>query len=188
MLGRRATIDLLDRIMRLGFEQSTKSGLSFATDDLITPPAKKAIIAKAEKEVQDLREQANEGFVGEDERYSKVLDIWSKVRDDVTAEMQKTFENDSYKTEAEAKKAGDVKRRKKGYVNPVYLMAHSGARGGMEQIRQLAGLRGLMARPNGTLIETPVKANFRFSNTSRRRTALVKVFRTRRLRRRTPVT
>ncbi len=160
LLGRRATIDLLDRIMRLGFEQSTKSGLSFATDDLITPPAKKAIIAKAEKEVQDLREQANEGFVGADERYSKVLDIWSKVRDDVTAEMQKTFENDSYKTEAEAKKAGDVKRRKKGYVNPVYLMAHSGARGGMEQIRQLAGLRGLMARPNGTLIETPVKANF----------------------------
>ncbi len=160
LLGRRATIDLLDRIMRLGFEESTKSGLSFATDDLITPPAKKEIIAKADAEVQMLQEMCNEGVMGADERYNKVIDVWSKVRDEVTEKMKETFENDSYKTEEEALKAGDVKRRKRGYVNPVYLMAHSGARGGMEQIRQLAGIRGLMAKPNGTLIETPVKANF----------------------------
>ncbi|MDO5308604.1 MAG: DNA-directed RNA polymerase subunit beta' [Planctomycetia bacterium] len=160
LLGRRATIDLLDKMMRLGFEESTKSGLSFAADDLITPKEKKTIVQEADREVQSLQRQARAGTITEEERYSKVLDIWSRVKDEVAAKMMETFRNDVHKTEEEAQKAGDIKRRPVGYVNPVYLMSHSGARGGEGQILQLAGIRGLMAKPNGTLIETPVKANF----------------------------
>ncbi len=158
--GRRATIDLLDKMMRLGFEESTKSGLSFAADDLITPAAKKQILENGDKEVQKIQEQYDYGQLSDDERYNKILDVWSQVRTEVTAQMMEAFKNDVHKTEEEAVAAGDVKRRVFGYVNPVYLMAHSGARGGEEQIRQLAGIRGLMAKPNGKIIETPVKANF----------------------------
>ena len=158
--GRRATIDLLDRMMRLGFEESTKSGLSFSTDDLITPNEKKGILQKTDVEVQSLWEQYDQGVIQEEERYNKVLDLWSQANKEITEKMMETFRNDVHKTEAEAQAAGDVKRRKPGYVNPVYLMAFSGARGGSEQIRQLAGMRGLMAKPNGALIETPIKANF----------------------------
>ncbi len=160
LLGRRATIDLLDRMMRLGFEESTKSGLSFATDDLITPPQKREIIEKAEKDVQWQNDQFLDGIFSDEVRYNNVLDIWSRASAEVTATMLQTFQNDVHKSEEEALALGDVKRRPLGYVNPVYLMAHSGARGGNEQIRQLAGMRGLMAKPNGKLIESPVKANF----------------------------
>jgi len=144
--GRRATIDLLDRMMRIGFEESTKSGLSFATDDLITPKSKMAIIKKAEDEVSDAQYQYMNGMITGDERYNKVLDSWTRAREEITKNMMKELENDT---------------RWRGYVNPIFLMANSGARGGMEQIRQLAGMRGLMAKPNGKIIETPIKANFR---------------------------
>lgn len=143
--GRRATIDLLDKMMRLGFEESTLSGLSFAADDLITPPEKKEILENGDKDVQRIQEQYDYGQLSDEERYNKILDVWTRVRTEVTAKMLEAFKND---------------QRYPGYVNPVYLMAHSGARGGEEQIRQLAGLRGLMAKPNGKIIETPVKANF----------------------------
>ena len=158
--GRSATIDLLDRMMRLGFEESTRSGLSFSTDDLITPKEKKAILEKADVDVQSLWNTFNLGGMQEEERYSKSLDVWTRANNEITEKMMETFRNDVYKPEEVAKKAGDVKRRKPGYVNPVYLMAFSGARGGTEQIRQLAGMRGLMSKPNGALIETPIKANF----------------------------
>ncbi len=158
--GRRATIDLLDRMMRLGFEESTRSGLSFSTDDLITPRDKDEILARADREVADLQLAAEQGLITEESRYSQALDIWSNANAEITAKMLETFRNDVHKTEEEAQEAGDLKRRKIGYVNPVYLMSFSGARGGNEQIRQLAGMRGLMAKPNGALIETPIKANF----------------------------
>ncbi len=158
--GRRRTIDLLDRMMRLGFEESTKSGLSFAADDLITPPEKKQIMENADKEVQGLQEQADMGVISDDERYNKVIDVWTRVRQEVTEKMLDSFRNDVHLSEEEAIKVGAKKRRPFGYVNPVYLMAHSGARGGDEQIRQLAGIRGLMAKPNGMIIESPVRANF----------------------------
>ncbi len=146
LLGRRSTIDLLDSMNRLGFRQSTLSGLSFATDDLITPPNKAKIIANAEKSVLRILKLYQRGIITEGERYNQVLDAWTHAREQITTEMMRELEND---------------QRFEGYVNPIFLMAHSGARGGVEQIRQLAGMRGLMAKPSGKIIETPIKANFR---------------------------
>jgi DNA-directed RNA polymerase subunit beta' len=146
-LGRRATIDLLDEMNQLGFRESTRSGLSFATDDLVTPDSKLKIIASAEKQVMKYRKLYDRGVITEVERYNQVLDAWTHAREQITTEMMAAMERDD--------------RGGHGYVNPVYLMAHSGARGGVEQIRQLAGMRGLMAKPTGEIIETPIKANFR---------------------------
>ncbi len=145
-LGRRATIDLLDNMMQLGFRESTKSGLSFATDDLITPERKAKIIEAAEKKVNKVQKLYMDGIITSDERYNQVLDGWTHAREEITTQMMKELESDI---------------RSDGYVNPIFLMAHSGARGGVEQIRQLAGMRGLMAKPSGKIIETPIKANFR---------------------------
>ena len=145
-MGRRATIELLDDINRLGFRESTRSGLSFATDDLITPASKSKIIGHAEKAVLRIQKQYENGVITEGERYNQVLDAWTHARERITAEMMSELENDY---------------RRPGYINPIHLMAHSGARGGVEQIRQLAGMRGLMAKPSGKIIETPIKANFR---------------------------
>ncbi|WP_442482978.1 DNA-directed RNA polymerase subunit beta' [Aeoliella sp. SH292] len=145
-LGRRQTIDLLDDMNRLGFRQSTLSGLSFATDDLVTPTTKEKILAEAEKEVLKRNKLYQRGIITEGERYNGVLDAWTHAREEITAAMMSALESDF---------------RKDGYVNPVYLMAHSGARGGVEQMRQLGGMRGLMAKPSGKIIETPIKANFR---------------------------
>jgi len=146
ILGRRKTIDLLDTMNRTGFRESTRSGLSFATDDLVTPPNKGKIIAHAEREVARTQKLYQRGIIAEGERYNLVLDTWTHARERITAEMMNELEND---------------QRFEGYVNPIFLMAHSGARGGVEQIRQLAGMRGLMAKPSGKIIETPIKANFR---------------------------
>jgi DNA-directed RNA polymerase subunit beta' len=147
ILGRRETISLLDRMKDLGFRESTRSGLSFATDDLKTPPSKDAIIAEAEKEVSKQNRFYQRGIITDQERYNKVLDAWTHARERITAEMMEALRNDS--------RDGEV------YLNPIFLMAESGARGGVEQIRQLAGMRGLMAKPSGKIIETPIKANFR---------------------------
>jgi len=149
-LGRRKTIDLLDDMNRVGFGWSTKSGLSFATDDLITPATKTRIIGDAEKEVLKILKRYQKGVITDGERYNSVLDAWTHAREEITKEMMAELEKD---TASES--------RRDGYVNPIYLMAHSGARGGVEQIRQLAGMRGLMAKPSGKIIETPIKANFR---------------------------
>jgi DNA-directed RNA polymerase subunit beta' len=146
-LGRRRTIDLLDDMNRVGFEQSTLSGLSFATDDLVTPSSKGRIIAEAEKTVLKFKKLYERGVITDMERYNQVLDTWTHAREQITQEMLQAMERDD--------------RGGFGYVNPVFLMAHSGARGGVEQIRQLAGMRGLMAKPTGEIIETPIKANFR---------------------------
>jgi len=144
--GRRATIDLLDDMNKFGFRSSTASGLSFATDDLITPENKTKIIGEAEKTVLRFQKLYQRGVITDVERYNQVLDAWTHAREKITQEMMAELEHDE---------------RAPGYVNPIYLMAHSGARGGVEQIRQLAGMRGLMAKPSGKIIETPIKANFR---------------------------
>ncbi len=146
-LGRRETIDLLDRMKDLGFRESTRSGLSFATDDLKTPNNKEQVIRETEKEVEKITRQYQRGIITEGERYNKVIDLWTHARDEITKQMMFDL-------------AHDV-REGKPYLNPIFLMAHSGARGGVEQIRQLAGMRGLMAKPSGQIIETPIKANFR---------------------------
>jgi DNA-directed RNA polymerase subunit beta' len=152
LLGRRETIDLLDRMKDLGFRESTRSGLSFATDDLRTPVNKEKVLSETEKQVDYYRKQYDRGNITEVERYNKVIDLWTHARDVITTQMMDDLRND---------KRADEAGPERPYLNPIFLMANSGARGGTEQIRQLAGMRGLMAKPNGTIIETPIKANFR---------------------------
>ncbi|MBI1322381.1 DNA-directed RNA polymerase subunit beta' [bacterium] len=147
LLGRAATIDLLDRMKDLGFRESTRSGLSFATDDLRTPSTKDKILAEAEKYVSTLYRNYENGMITKVERYNMVVDAWTQARDKITNQMMEELKNDV--------RNGEV------YLNPIYLMADSGARGGVGQITQLSGMRGLMAKPNGDIIETPIKANFR---------------------------
>ncbi len=146
-LGRRETIKLLDSMKDLGFRESTRSGLSFATDDLKTPSNKDQVLTDAEKEVQKHNKLYQRGIITDMERYNKVLDAWTHARELITAKMMEELRNDTRNNEI--------------YLNPIFLMAESGARGGVEQIRQLAGMRGLMAKPSGKIIETPIKANFR---------------------------
>lgn len=147
VMGRRATIGLLDRMKEIGFRESTRSGLSFATDDLRTPVNKEGMLREAEKKVDRIHKQSERGLITPLERYNKILDEWTQVRDEITRTMMTLLKDD--------------RREGKPYLNPIFLMAHSGARGGVEQIRQLAGMRGLMAKPSGQIIETPIKANFR---------------------------
>jgi len=146
-LGRRETINLLDNMKAIGFRESTRSGLSFATDDLKTPVDKQKILDEAEKKVVADNKRYQRGLITEQERYNKVLDAWTHAREQITTQMMADLKNDT--------RDGQV------YLNPIHLMAESGARGGVEQIRQLAGMRGLMAKPSGKIIETPIKANFR---------------------------
>ncbi len=146
-LGRRETIDLLDRMKDTGFRESTRSGLSFSTDDLKTPSNKETILNKTEKEVEKFQKNYQRGIITDHERYNKVIDQWTMARDEITKQMMFDLQHDL--------------RDGIPHVNPIYLMAISGARGGVEQIRQLAGMRGLMAKPSGEIIETPIKANFR---------------------------
>ncbi|MGE0377002.1 MAG: DNA-directed RNA polymerase subunit beta', partial [Planctomycetaceae bacterium] len=146
-LGRLKTIKLLDDMKQFGFHESTRSGLSFATSDLVTAPNKDKEIGDAEHEVLKQQKLFDRGIITNQERYNKVLDTWTHCREQITKSMMRELESDL--------------RADGTYVNPIYLMSDSGARGGVEQIRQLAGMRGLMAKPSGEIIETPIKANFR---------------------------
>ena len=146
-LGRRPTIKLLDDMNQLGFRESTRSGLSFGADDLVTPDSKIKHIADADKKVMTFQKNYLKGVMTAQERYNQVLDAWTATRELITKDMMAAMETDTH--------------RGKWYINPVFLMASSGARGGIEQIRQLAGMRGLMAKPTGEIIETPIKSNFR---------------------------
>lgn len=152
-LGRLETIQLLDRMKETGFRESTRSGLSFAASDLKTPASKDDILRNSDKEVDKLRKQFDRGLITSKERYNKVLDVWGKAREEITKALEKALENDRRKDP----RLG----REVPYLNPIHLMAKSGARGGTEQIRQLAGLRGLMAKPSGEIIEVPIRSNFR---------------------------
>ncbi len=146
-LGRRATIELLDRMKKCGFQASTESGLSFGASDLSTAPNKEQVIEEGEKKVLKLMKNFQRGLITEKERYNNVLDIWTHAGKEITDSMMNQLEHDV--------------RDEGRYVNPIYLMASSGARGGVGQIQQLAGMRGLMAKPSGEIIETPIKSNFR---------------------------
>ena len=146
-LGRRETINLLDRMKQCGFEVSTASGLSFGASDLRTAPNKEQVIEAGEKKVLKLMKSFQKGLITEKERYNNVLDIWTHAREEITESMMDQLKPDV--------------RDEGRYVNPVYLMANSGARGGVGQMQQLSGMRGLMAKPSGEIIETPIKSNFR---------------------------
>ncbi|HRS27647.1 MAG TPA: DNA-directed RNA polymerase subunit beta' [Phycisphaerae bacterium] len=158
-LGRAATIKLLDKIKELGFRWSTLAGLSFALTDLRIPDAKPKLVEAAQKLVDRVEKNFQSGNITPMERHNQLIDIWVHARERVTQEMMKTLSED-WRTEdgAEAKKDAP---KAKPYLNPIHLMTDSGARGSVDQIRQLAGMRGLMAKPSGEIIEAPIKANFR---------------------------
>ena len=145
--GRAATIDLLDRMKVLGFNEATRSGVSFGSGDLRTPDIKESLITDAETQVLKFQQAFGKGGITNQERYNRVIDVWTQCRETVTVAMLSDMEHD-YREEG-------------AYVNPVFLMADSGARGGKAQMQQLAGMRGLMAKPSGEIIETPIKANFK---------------------------
>ncbi|MBI4194972.1 MAG: DNA-directed RNA polymerase subunit beta', partial [Betaproteobacteria bacterium] len=165
--GLRETVIFADKLMYNGFSMATRAGLSIAVDDMLVPAQKNAIIAEAEKEVQEIEKQYTSGLVTQGERYNKVVDIWGRAGDLVAKAMMDQLGVEPVK-EWDAATGERVERKdKKGQAvmqesfNSIYMMADSGARGSAAQIRQLAGMRGLMAKPDGSIIETPITANFR---------------------------
>ena len=153
-LGNKSTVVLADQIMYLGFKYATRSGISFGINDMEIPKEKVQILAEAEKEVIEIQSQYASGLVTDGERYNKVVDIWSHANEKVAKVMM-----DALGTDEVIDDDGAVLKQKS--FNSVFMMAESGARGSAAQIRQLAGMRGLMAKPDGSIIETPITANFR---------------------------
>ncbi|HMQ23843.1 MAG TPA: DNA-directed RNA polymerase subunit beta', partial [Planctomycetota bacterium] len=158
-LGRSETLVLLDAMKSLGFKASTLAGVSFGKSDLTVPRNRDKIMEESQREVDAIQAQYEKGEITDSERYSKVIDTWTRARDKVGAELLETLRNDS--GEEVRGKTGAPGGREPFYVNPIYCMVAGKARGSVEQIRQLAGMRGLMARPSGKIIETPIRANFR---------------------------
>jgi len=159
MCGRPATIDFLDRLKEIGFKQSTLAGLSFGITDLRVPKEKAELMAEAQKKVDRVEKNYERGLITERERYNQLLDIWSHCREQVTKKLVETLKHDR-RDENGVEMPADSKIGKL-YMNPVYLMSDSGARGNVSQMMQLAGMRGLMAKPSGEIIETPIRSNFR---------------------------
>ncbi len=157
--GKAATIRLLDDMKETGFRYSTRSGLSFGVTDMRIPDDKQKLLDDAEKRVAKSQRQYESGAITDQERRNQVLEAWAKCRNDVSEKLMETLKNDwrdAQNVPADPSKSG-VRR----YLNPVFLFADSGARGNKSQMQQLAGMRGLMAKPSGEIIETPIKANFR---------------------------
>jgi DNA-directed RNA polymerase subunit beta' len=152
--GLKETVVFADKLLQNGFRLATRSGISIGIDDMLVPPEKGAIISEAEKEVKDIEQQYVSGLVTSGERYNKVVDIWGKAGDAVSKVMM-----DQLRKEKTTDRHGNVVEQES--FNSIYMMADSGARGSAAQIRQLAGMRGLMAKPDGSIIETPITANFR---------------------------
>ena len=160
-LGPKATVILSDRLKDVGYKYSTQGGLSIAIDDMIIPAAKWDILKKAESQVSEIGRQYTEGLITQGEKYNKVVDIWAKATDDVANEMMESMK---LERALDSVKPAAGKKKKPVYAesfNPIFMMADSGARGSKDQMRQLAGMRGLMAKPSGEIIETPISANFR---------------------------
>jgi DNA-directed RNA polymerase subunit beta' len=154
MLGLKETVVFADQLMYTGFAYATRAGVSIGIDDMIIPGEKKGILDEAEAEVLEIQQQYQSGLVTAGERYNKVVDIWSRTNERVAQAMM-----DAIGTEKVQNAKGETIDQKS--MNSVYIMADSGARGSQAQIRQLAGMRGLMAKPDGSIIETPITANFR---------------------------
>ena len=142
--GQKATCIFVDQIMNVGFKYAAKAGISFGKDDLVIPEEKNSLIQETQKQVNSLEAQYQEGLITEREKYNKVVGLWSTCTDKVAKAMMKT-----------------VSSKKDNQINSVYIMAHSGARGSEAQLKQLAGMRGLMARPSGEIIENPITSNFK---------------------------
>jgi len=143
--GLERTVQMLDELKELGFRYATKAGISIGIDDMVIPENKNRLVEQAEKEVVKVQQQYLDGAITNGERYNKVIAIWSDVTEKVADEMFKALEEQD----------------RAGVINPIFVMADSGARGSKQQIRQLSGMRGLMAKPSGEVIETPITSNFR---------------------------
>ncbi|OGW49690.1 MAG: DNA-directed RNA polymerase subunit beta' [Nitrospirae bacterium RBG_19FT_COMBO_42_15] len=157
--GKRETIVFLDKIKEIGFRYATKSGISICIDDMHIPSKKAELIKAAEKEVMEIEKQYADGLITKGERYNKVIDIWAHVTEVVANEMMKELGEE--KTGAAKGESGEITTKERREFNSIFMMADSGARGSTQQIRQLGGMRGLMAKPSGEIIETPITANFR---------------------------
>ena len=153
-VGLKETVVFADQLMYTGFHYATRAGVSIGVDDMVVPQQKTKILATAEREVKEIQEQYSSGLVTNGERYNKVVDIWSRTNDQVAKAMMEKLGTDEV-TDTKGNKV-----RQKSF-NSIFMMADSGARGSAAQIRQLAGMRGLMAKPDGSIIETPITANFR---------------------------
>ena len=152
--GLRETVIFADKLMQAGYSLATRGGISFAADDMLIPQEKHGIISEAETQVKEIEAQYTSGLVTQGERYNKVVDIWGRAGDDIAKAMMSQLGT----TDVLDRDGNTVKQES---FNSIYMMADSGARGSAAQIRQLAGMRGLMAKPDGSIIETPITANFR---------------------------
>ncbi len=152
--GEKKTVILADHLKNLGYRYATLAGVSICIDDMLIPPDKERLLVEAYEEIQAIRDQYTDGLITDGERYNKVIDIWAQVTENIADEMLKELG-----TRKVVDKDGN--ERTVESFNPIFMMADSGARGSAQQIRQLAGMRGLMAKPSGEIIETPITANFR---------------------------
>ena len=151
--GNKATVLLSDRLKDLGYRYATKAGISIAMKDMRIPDAKRTLLEEAESRISAVEGQYQEGLITAGERYNKAIDIWADIGDRVASDMMANIATDHFQHNGEQVRGASF--------NPIFMMADSGARGSGQQIRQLAGMRGLMAKPDGSIIETPIKANFR---------------------------
>ncbi|MGZ3558300.1 MAG: DNA-directed RNA polymerase subunit beta', partial [Thermodesulfobacteriota bacterium] len=152
--GEKKTVLLSDRLKDLGYRYATLAGISISIDDMMTPSNKGKLLQEAQQEIERVQEQYTEGLITDGERYNKVIDIWAQVTENIAAVMLKELGNEEIVSPAGQKQSTES-------LNPIFIMADSGARGSAQQVRQLAGMRGLMAKPSGEIIETPITANFR---------------------------
>jgi DNA-directed RNA polymerase subunit beta' len=152
--GQDRAVEFLENLKQIGFQYATRSGMSISIEDMRVPQLKEELVEKARREVIEVEKQYRDGLITKGERYNKIIDIWAHVTEQISDEMFREMEaEDEHLMRGET---GDSAQ-----FNPIFIMADSGARGGIQQIRQLAGMRGLMAKPSGEIIETPVTSNFR---------------------------
>ncbi len=152
--GNKKTVILADRLKNMGFEYATKAGISISIDDMLIPQSKEKLLEGAYQDVREIEQQYTNGFITDGERYNKVIDIWAQATENIGREMISALGTEVVKDK-------DGKEREMPSFNPIFMMADSGARGSTQQIRQLAGMRGLMAKPSGEIMETPITSNFR---------------------------
>jgi len=152
--GVKSTVILADRIKDMGYKFATRSGVSIAVSDMVIPEKKQQILQRASENIREIERQYNEGLITDGEKYNKVVDIWAKATEDIASEMM-------FEIATERITGPDGKTEEMPSFNPIFMMADSGSRGSKDQMRQLSGMRGLMAKPSGEIIETPITANFR---------------------------
>ncbi|HQQ35189.1 MAG TPA: DNA-directed RNA polymerase subunit beta' [Rugosibacter sp.] len=160
-VGIRETVIFADKLMYTGYSYATKAGISISINDMLVPPEKEQLISAAEAEVKEIEDQYTSGLVTQGERYNKVVDIWGRAGDKVADAMMKQLREENVLDDDGKPVQKDGKALRQESFNAIYMMADSGARGSAAQVRQLAGMRGLMAKPDGSIIETPITANFR---------------------------